>query len=216
MIDRAAIAAAALEIGLGRVTMRRVADRLGVRAASLYHHVRSKRDLLQLAGSHSMASLVPPPDRGQHWAEWLRGFGRAGRASLLAQPELLQQIAKGELALDRVVDVVELALTVLTRQGFTASEAMEAFLSMAQCAIGSAVHETQERRALADVASLREELVRLLASRPDELGRLRGLAATLARPADYERLFERQMATLVIGLAARRGEDWRAWLAEPA
>ena len=38
------------EVGLDELTMRRLADRLGVKAASLYRHVRDKDELLILLG----------------------------------------------------------------------------------------------------------------------------------------------------------------------
>ena len=43
------IVAAAHELGLERLTLRAVADHLGVSISALYHHVSSKEDLMRLA-----------------------------------------------------------------------------------------------------------------------------------------------------------------------
>jgi AcrR family transcriptional regulator len=215
-IDRQAIAHAALEVGLERLTMRRVAERLGVRAATLYHHVRSKRELLRLAGESSIRSMEIPPDDGRHWSAWLRAYARAGRATLLARPALLQQIALGTLGLDRVVDAVETALAVLERHGFSAREAVEAFVSISQCAIGAAIYEMRERNAREGAGEdpLREELLRAVTlRRPEELERVRRLLRRTPSSLDYERFFERQLHALLVGLAEARGEDWRGFLA---
>ena len=46
-IDLAAIADAVLVIGFDDVTMRRVADHLGVSVPGLYHYVKGRDDLLR-------------------------------------------------------------------------------------------------------------------------------------------------------------------------
>jgi len=45
------------ERGVTKLTMSSVADRLGVRAPSLYHHVASKQVLLQLVASHAVGGF---------------------------------------------------------------------------------------------------------------------------------------------------------------
>src|SRR4051794_5335215 len=61
-ISRALIAEAAHDIGLDEVTMRAVAERLGVGIASLYHHVDGRDDLLRLAAEHGAARARQPQD----------------------------------------------------------------------------------------------------------------------------------------------------------
>src|SRR3954471_24589766 len=72
-ISRPAIAEAALELGLDDdLTMKRVADHLGVSVPGLYHWVRGRDDLLRLAAEHALSRVHLPEDIGQHWATWLR------------------------------------------------------------------------------------------------------------------------------------------------
>ena len=66
-LDRDRVVKAALElldeVGLDGLTMRRLADRLGVKAASVYWHVRDKEELLDLVFDRVIGEVeVPNPD----------------------------------------------------------------------------------------------------------------------------------------------------------
>jgi len=116
-----------LEVGYDGLSMRQVADRLGVQAGSLYYHVRSKSELLRLmadrvareahdAGTGALEALGPDagwPERIEAQAVTLRRvlLRHPGGAILLAgSPKLL---STGALALmERILttlDVVGLA-----------------------------------------------------------------------------------------------------------
>jgi TetR/AcrR family transcriptional regulator, tetracycline repressor protein len=47
--------------GLAGLSMRRLAQDLGVQPGALYHHVASKQDLLAAVGEHIVAASAPPP-----------------------------------------------------------------------------------------------------------------------------------------------------------
>ena len=51
-INRQLIAEAAGEIGLADLTLKAVADRLGVSVTGLYHHIADKDDLMRLSLIH--------------------------------------------------------------------------------------------------------------------------------------------------------------------
>jgi AcrR family transcriptional regulator len=84
-LSREAIAQAALRIvdseGLDAVTMRTVAHSLGTGAASLYAHVGSKDELLELVVERVIGEIELPgePDPGR-WQEQLKEMARATRA----------------------------------------------------------------------------------------------------------------------------------------
>lgn len=69
-LTRERLVGAALELigeeGLEGLSMRALADRLEVKAASLYWHVRDRRELLELL-AESILDTVPPPRRGSPW-----------------------------------------------------------------------------------------------------------------------------------------------------
>lgn len=67
-ITDAGVAVADAE-GLAAVTMRRVAAELGTGAASLYRHMSTRDDLVDLMIDRAFADLPPPPDTGDWRAD---------------------------------------------------------------------------------------------------------------------------------------------------
>jgi TetR/AcrR family tetracycline transcriptional repressor len=91
-LQKEAIVAKALEIlnrdGLEGVTLRRVAAQLNVQAASLYWHVRNKRELLdemadEMLRSHFLSYETPDPIANP-WQSWLLGIAQGLREVLLS------------------------------------------------------------------------------------------------------------------------------------
>ncbi len=206
-IDRTAIAEAVLDLGLDGISMKAVADHLGVSVAGLYHHVRNRRELLVLAAEQSLSRLPAPLDTGQHWDEWLREWARHVYASYVEEPEVLVQFMSGALKWESMVDVVDSVIRVLGRAGFEPADAVAAFGTVAQCAVGAAVQEIRERGAASEGRSTMAELHRMVASRP--VDQLTGLRALLAMPPlRYGAAFEDHLTTVLVGIAVRRGEDW--------
>jgi AcrR family transcriptional regulator len=206
-IDRTAIAEAVLEIGLDGISMKAVADHLGVSVAGLYHHVGNRRELLVLAAEHSLSRVAAPEDTGQHWDDWLREWARHVYRSFVEEPEILVQFMNGGLRWDAMGDVLDSVIRVLGRAGFDPIEAMTAFDTVAQCAVGAAVQEIRLRRATDEGRSALSELHRMVAARPPD--ELVGLRALLDRPPLRAAPdFGEHLTTVLVGLAVRRGEDW--------
>jgi AcrR family transcriptional regulator len=59
-----------------KLTMRRLADEIGVSASSLYGYVANKEELIQLVLDRLYAEVSFPPPSG-NWQEWLKEFARA-------------------------------------------------------------------------------------------------------------------------------------------
>ena len=71
--------------GLDGLSMRRLAQRLGVQAPALYWHIGDKAELLGLmAGAIYQIAYAGVP-AARDWRDWLLGFGRALRAAFAAQ-----------------------------------------------------------------------------------------------------------------------------------
>ena len=83
-LDRGEVVRVALqlldELGLDGLTMRRLAQRLGVTAASLYWHVRDKDELLSLL-AETITAEVPVADPGRPWRDELWRLALGGRVS---------------------------------------------------------------------------------------------------------------------------------------
>ncbi len=82
-LSRGQIVRAAVELadeqGLSAVSMRRIADRLGSGATSLYWHVRSKADLYELMFDAVVGEVQLPEPTGD-WRAALRAVARASHA----------------------------------------------------------------------------------------------------------------------------------------
>jgi AcrR family transcriptional regulator len=206
-ISREAIAEAASEIGLSDLTLRAVADHLGVSIASLYHHVDGKDDLLRLAAEHAAARTPIPHDEGQHWAVWLLEWAFYNRDAFVAEPALFGQYLDGAISAEVMADNLDAILAPMIRQGFGAGEAHAAYQVVTNCALGSAINAIREQRAVAAGRAEAGAFTVLLDERDaDDLPHLRALLADIrVTPLDS---FESRITTVLAGIAARRGDDW--------
>jgi TetR/AcrR family tetracycline transcriptional repressor len=107
------------EHGPGALSMRRLADRLGVAPNALYTHVRGKADLIDGLVDQVYAGLELHPDPGGDWTQQLATLSQAIRAHLLAHPAVvpyaLQQPGLGPHSLR----LGEAIYTVLRPAGFS-------------------------------------------------------------------------------------------------
>lgn len=78
--------------GLEAVSMRRVANGLGVGAMTLYHHVADKRELMLLMADRVGAELIVPGEFPADWREALRAIAYRTRDTFIRHPWLLQSI----------------------------------------------------------------------------------------------------------------------------
>jgi len=90
-IDRAAVLTATLELadekGLAAVSMRAVADRLGVTPMALYRHVGDKQQLLDGLVEWVLRE-VPLPDPALPWPERLEAMAQAMRTTARRHPDV--------------------------------------------------------------------------------------------------------------------------------
>src|SRR3954463_11403919 len=71
--------------GIDAVTLRRLADALGVHPTSIYNHVSSKEAILD-GVVEKLFVEANPPLTVTDWREWMRGFAAAMRRIALAHP----------------------------------------------------------------------------------------------------------------------------------
>jgi AcrR family transcriptional regulator len=100
LLSRAAIIEAAAAIltaeGSAGLTMRRVANALGVEAMSLYNHVRDKRDLLEGAAALKLSRLARP-DPAAPWPDRLRTLVLSLYEILAADPWLVMVLTAEQI-----------------------------------------------------------------------------------------------------------------------
>ncbi len=149
-ITPAEIAEAALAIGLDQATIRNVADRLGMSVPGLYHHVRTREELLAMAAAHGLGQVPLPEDHGQPWTEWMLEYGRFVYDALVAQPEIVGQILAGTYNAVRLAQHLEGIFTVLTARGFTVDEADQVRRRLIDAVNGAAISEIGRRASVGE------------------------------------------------------------------
>ncbi|GAA4838044.1 TetR/AcrR family transcriptional regulator [Saccharopolyspora rosea] len=137
-----AIRRAGLEIidadGLEELSMRRLADRLGVRAASLYNHVRTKDELLHEIADGVMAD-VDVSGFDVDWPTGLRTWARSYRAALAAHPNLVPFLATGPDRRENALRRADAVHGGLTRAGWPQRYATMIGASTKYLVVGSAL-----------------------------------------------------------------------------
>ena len=205
-ISRDDIAKAAHDIGMGDLTLKAVADELGVSVAGLYHHIDGKDDLLRLAAEYSATKAVLPQDRGQHWSIWLLEWAIYNRDAFLTQPGLLKHYIDGAVSAEAIADNIDGILGLLVRQSFTARQALEAYWSVSTAAIGWSVATLHEEASVRNGQAQVAEYHRVLAQRgPTDLPYLRALVAELATATPPT--FVEMITTVITGVAVERRDD---------
>lgn len=128
-LDRSQLVRAALalldEVGLDDLTMRRLADRLGVKAASLYRHVRDKNELLALMADE-IAARIPYPSGSGSWRDQLTEMAWNVRRGLRAHRDAARVVAATPPAGPRRLQHIEALLKVLRDAGFSRRDAARA------------------------------------------------------------------------------------------
>ncbi|MEA2125628.1 MAG: hypothetical protein QOI80_2410 [Solirubrobacteraceae bacterium] len=119
------IAQAAIDIadedGFEAVSMRNVAQRLGVGTMSLYHYVRTKHELLSVMGDAIMAeALIPDGEVPDGWREGLAEIARRTRGIFVGHPWILAswgQAGRGDPGLS-VVHHIEQTMAIVAELDF--------------------------------------------------------------------------------------------------
>lgn len=133
-----AIVATALELGLEKVTLKQIADELGVAQATLYRHVSNRDELVRLAAFQLTLSRRMPGVADAHWSDLAVRYAESLFDSFVAEPLLIAQLLKGELGPHAEVDVLEQFLAAITQHGFSELEGVQLFHAIGMITIGAA------------------------------------------------------------------------------
>lgn len=143
LLSRAIIARAALELlneeGPQALKMRALAERLGVRGASLYHHVASKEDLLDAASELINEEIDLRPLQDPQWRNGLAEYARGYRRVYLRHPNVIALVARRRVEADKALRGYDALLATLIRAGCTPARAAEAAAAFDYLVLGSAL-----------------------------------------------------------------------------
>jgi AcrR family transcriptional regulator len=153
-LTRQVILNAALKIiateGLRRLTMRRLADDVGVEAMSLYNHIPSKDALLDGLHERILVALEAPPPQARHWQAFARHQAHALHRALLAHPHAIPLFATRPAATPAAVARLDRYLAVLLEAGFQPLDALSVVQLVAQLVVGHAMWTTSVTMTLVD------------------------------------------------------------------
>jgi AcrR family transcriptional regulator len=190
--------------GPGALSMRRLADRLGVTPNALYTHVRGKADLIDGLVDQVYAGLDLHPDPGGDWTQQLTTLSQEIRDHLLAHPAVvpyaLQQPGLGPHSLR----LGEAIYNVLRPAGFSDQAVVGTVYALVTYILGFVALEIP--RAGTDPQTS-DEFVRRMwaffaALPPGEFPHTVQLAAQLARISTDDQ-FQFGIRTFLAGLSAQ-------------
>jgi TetR/AcrR family tetracycline transcriptional repressor len=209
-VTREAIVAAAKTLlerdGYDALTMRAVANELGVQAASLYWHVRDK-ELLEDWLFDALLDEVKLTVRGVDWREDLRGIARQMRRQLMGKRDM-QRVSAGRFVLGPpLLRQMETILGVLRGGGLPNRDAAYAIYALLNYVNGFVLFQTAPLSAAQAKGTKRgavfAKLRRQLAALPPEVYPNSVALANDLTSDNPDARFEFGLDLLVVGLERR-------------
>jgi AcrR family transcriptional regulator len=199
------VAEAALELvdreGLDGLSMRRLADALGVGTMTLYGYFRSKRELLD-AVVDTAVSQPPAAGPAGDWRSQLRALLLGARGNLLRHPALVEIRVRQPVLQPEALRFAEAGLRILRGAGFDRREATLAFRLVFSYSFGFAAFspaEAVEQDRAAAAAAIRS-------LPPKEYPELSAAATEATRAMGGEEAFEYGLERILDGLESRLRE----------
>lgn len=193
------------EHGLEAVSMRALADRIGVTPMALYRHVKDKAALLDAMVGRLLATLLPPEAaEDQAWDERLTAFAYAFREMAQRHPWAAHLLFSRPAVTPDAVRAVDAIYSALIEAGVPESEVPRLERLISTFVIGFAASEASGRFAVGalDPRGRRGQL-------PDsELPGHRRLGPWLDLPVDLTAEFEADLEDIrqLVRAAARRAD----------
>lgn len=107
--------------GLEQISMRKIADTLGVKAASLYYHVKDKEELLHLL-AEQISSEIEFPDEQLNWREQLQQWSLHFRRVLHLYRDSVQIMGATIAASPHRLSHIEYLFRILSQAGFRGAQ----------------------------------------------------------------------------------------------
>ncbi|GGK75382.1 TetR/AcrR family transcriptional regulator [Mangrovihabitans endophyticus] len=120
-LSRESIVSAAVDLadreGLAALSMRRLAQQLGVDAMSIYYHLPDKKALLIAMADAVVAEIEPEPPDGDAWTGQLRELIMVARATMARHPWAARILEQRNDPSPAVMRHIERVLAVMRRGG---------------------------------------------------------------------------------------------------
>jgi AcrR family transcriptional regulator len=125
--------------GLDAMRIRRLGDELGVNGASLYHHFKSKDEIVVGAAELALDYVRTPNTRNEDWPVWMMRNTRGVRDALLRHPHLIPVVlARAPLGIGTAM--LESSAALLEEQGVPVEFILPLMETLEMLAIASAMY----------------------------------------------------------------------------
>ena len=132
------------ENGISTMTTRAIAKRLGVGQASLYNHITSREELLDLLNARILASVDLTPLDHPDWAEAVYGGTLAFLAALQQHPNMMRILATRPARTDPSLAYYERMHERLRGAGLSAQDSARFLFAIDDYCIGAALNTEVE------------------------------------------------------------------------
>jgi AcrR family transcriptional regulator len=201
----AAIIEVAREVGLERVTLKEIADRLGVALATLYRHVKNRDELVRLAAFAAALERRLPDREHADWSELATRYAETLFESFLAEPQMIAELLKGRIGPHVEVDVLEQFLGEIAKHGFSEEDGVRLFHALGTLTIGAAAGAIGWKASRANGAPWTQSMRQTLADRDaDELPRVRRVFPRALDESPHQ--WRPALDALLAGFAAQRAQ----------
>ena len=198
--------------GLDALTIRRLAQELGVTPMALYWHFRSKEELLAGLADQIWREISTETDPAAPWHEQLRAIMESLVAVLRAHPSASELLMSGEKNnTPASIEVTEAALGVLHRAGFDARRASMVARSGLWTALTLDMSEPGRRQAAMSETERaehqRQAMLRLATLPPDRYPRLVEAAVPLTACDDPDFHYRFGIDLFIAGVRAMASRE---------
>jgi AcrR family transcriptional regulator len=148
------------ESGPDSLTLRRLAQRLGVQAPAIYWHFKNKQELIDEMGTQVLreaAAEAPAANETQTWESWAMEYGVGLRRTLLRYREGARMFSGTRLTDAAMFAALELSLRKLIGAGFSLQAAILGMGTLYSYTIGFVIEE-QAVQPMPDEANPRYDL----------------------------------------------------------
>ncbi|MGI8755362.1 MAG: hypothetical protein ACR2MB_05775 [Acidimicrobiales bacterium] len=142
-----------LRDGLAGLSMRKLADELGIPSMNAYYHVPNKKALLDLVGDAVIGQVPDPPD-GLAWDDQVRAFFEEGRQVLLRYPGVANHLLVLGAGHPNQARLYRVLTGLLTEAGFAREASDQTQRVMAYLLFGAVTSERATAEAGTGTATL--------------------------------------------------------------
>jgi TetR/AcrR family transcriptional regulator, tetracycline repressor protein len=128
--------------GIDGLSIRRLAERLNVNGASLYHHFENKEEIVVGAAKLALEQVRTPQTQDEPWRVWVLRNARRLRQALREHPDLIPVMLRRE-PLGIGAAQMDATVTLLEADGVPIGAIGPMLEALELYAIGSALHEAR-------------------------------------------------------------------------